>query len=195
MTGDRYRSFAALKASEREGIDYRIVVVDRRAPVTVIAPHGGRIEPPTSRLALAIAGETCNAYCFEGLQPDREHHDLHITSDNFDEPIACELVARSDVVVAVHGRLDRDDPEAVWLGGLDVDLCNRVADALRRAGFGTLTEGHMFPGSGPRNICNCGLRRMGVQLELPRGLRDVLAREESDFERFVTAVRSGIGLI
>lgn len=192
MTRDKYQSFAELRRHEREGVDYRIVAVDRSSAVTVIAPHGGEIEPLTSRLALAIAAESCNAYCFEGLLPGRAHADLHITSANFDEPIACELVARSTAVVAVHGRLDRNDPKAVWLGGLDFPLRDRMADQLRRGGFEALTEGHVFPGLGKQNICNRGMRRMGVQLELPRALRDLLAQDEAGFGRFVRAIRSAL---
>jgi phage replication-related protein YjqB (UPF0714/DUF867 family) len=189
MNNDRYRNFAELKRSEREEVDYRVVAVDRRSPVTVLAPHGGYIEPPTSRLALAIAGDTFNVFCFEGLSPDREHHDLHITSENFDEPVACGLVSRSEIVVALHGRLDRDDPHAVWLGGLDRALRDRIAAALRDVGIAALTEGHLFPGIGARNICNSGRRGMGVQLELPRTLRDVLVHDALHFNRFVQAVR------
>src|SRR5215470_16192528 len=103
MAIDRYRSYADLMANEREGIDYSIASLDRRSPVTIIAPHGGQIEPPTSELAIAIAADDYNAYCFEGLRRGRKHHELHVTSNSFDEPIGCELITRSDIVVALHG--------------------------------------------------------------------------------------------
>ena len=175
---------------EREGVDYRIVAIDRQSPVAIIAPHGGYIEPPTSRIARALAGDSFNLYCFEGVEKDRDHHELHITSHNFDEPIGCGIVARSRVVVALHGRLDRHDPQAAWLGGLDVALRDRMAAALQRAGFQALTEGHMFPADQVANICNKGCLGKGVQLELPRGLRDGLAKSPELLGRFVQAMRA-----
>src|SRR5207253_1388114 len=79
MVAHKYRSFAELQAAERELIDYRIVAVDRGSPVSIIAPHGGRIEPPTSAIATQLAANTFNLYAFEGLRSGREHHELHIT--------------------------------------------------------------------------------------------------------------------
>jgi phage replication-related protein YjqB (UPF0714/DUF867 family) len=190
VTADRYRSFAELRKCEREGVDYRIVAHDRRSPVAIIAPHGGYIEPPTSRLAHALAADAFNLYCFEGVEKDRDHHELHITSHNFDEPVGCGIVARSSVVVARHGRLDRHDPQSVWLGGLDTALRDRIAVGLRRAGFQALTEGHMFPADQAANICNKGCLGKGVQLELPRGLRDGLAKNPELFGRFVQTMRA-----
>ena len=42
---DKYGSFDELRRGEREGIDFNIHVVRRRASVAIIAPHGGKIEP------------------------------------------------------------------------------------------------------------------------------------------------------
>ena len=192
MAIDRYSSYADLKATERQGIDYSIVSLDRHSPVTIIAPHGGQIEPPTSALAIAIAARDYNAYCFEGLRTGREHHELHITSHSFDEPIGCELIAKSDIVIALHGRLDREEPKSVWIGGLDGELCNGIASYFGRAGFQAATEGHEFPALDLANICNRGRRKKGVQLEIPRSLRDVLSRDTGVFNQFVNAIRLSI---
>lgn len=126
------------------------------------------------------------------MQKDREHHELHITSHNFDEPIGCGIVARSRVVIALHGRLDREHPQAAWLGGLDTALRDRIAASLRRAGFEALTDGHMFPADQPANICNKGRSGKGVQIELPRGLRDGLAKSPVLLDRFVQAMRAEV---
>jgi phage replication-related protein YjqB (UPF0714/DUF867 family) len=126
------------------------------------------------------------------VQKDRDHHELHITSRNFDEPIGCGIVARSRVVVALHGRHDRDHPQSAWLGGLDTALRDRIGAALRRAGFQALTGGHMFPADQPANICNKGRSGKGVQLELPRGLRDGLAKRPELLGRFVQAMRAAM---
>src|ERR1019366_7404121 len=76
-----YPNFAALKQAEREGEDFDIVCRPRRSPVAVIAPHGGEIEPGTSEIAAAIAGDEFNLYCFEGCKPSG-NIGLHITSAN-----------------------------------------------------------------------------------------------------------------
>lgn len=192
MPIDRYSSYSDLTATEREGIDYSIVSLDRRSPVTIIAPHGGMIEPPTSRLAIAIAADDYNAYCFDGLCLGRDHHELHITSNSFDEPVGCALIARSDVVIALHGRRDRKEPKSVWIGGLDGELCREIASHLGRAGFQAATEGHKFPALDLANICNRGRRQKGAQLEIPRTLRDMLSRDIEVFKQFANAIRSSI---
>jgi phage replication-related protein YjqB (UPF0714/DUF867 family) len=192
MALDRYGSYIDLSATERQGIDYSIVSVDRGSSVTIIAPHGGQIEPPTSALALAIAHDDYNAYCFDGLCTGREHHELHITSNNFDEPLGCALIAKSDIVVALHGRRDRKAPKSVWIGGLDGELCDRIASHLERAGFQVATAGHEFPALDLANICNRGRRKKGVQIEIPRTLRDVLSRDIRVFNQFANAARLSI---
>ena len=85
---DRYRNFADLAAHEVEDIDYAVRCLARHSPVTVIAPHGGDIEPRTSEVARTMAAERYNLCCFEGLQAGRPHGDLHITSRHFDEPLS-----------------------------------------------------------------------------------------------------------
>ena len=192
MAIDLYSSYSELMAAEQQGIDYRIVSLDRHSPVTIVAPHGGYIEPPTSRLAIAIAADIYNAYCFDGLQKGREHHELHITSQNFDEPIGCALIAKSDIVIALHGRRDREAPKSVWIGGLDRELSRGIASHLGQAGFQAATEGHEFPALDLSNICNRGRRNKGIQIEIPRSLRDILIRDTGVFDRFATAIRSSI---
>ena len=136
----------------------------------MIAPHGGAIERGTSRIAEAIAGEDFNLYLFEGLPP-RGHFDaLHLTSHRFDEPECLALIAACEFVVAVHGCEAAPDP-GVLLGGLDLALRRRCADALTAAGIATLSEGHRYPARHPDNVCNRGRRRRGVQLEWTGRLR------------------------
>jgi phage replication-related protein YjqB (UPF0714/DUF867 family) len=191
---DRYRNFADLAAHELEEIDYTVRCLARRSPVTVIAPHGGYIEPHTSDVARTIAAERYNLCCFEGLQADRGHGDLHLTSRNFDEPRCANLVAGSELVVAVHGCLDQGDPDTTLVGGLDWELRDAIGTALSCAGFGALTAGHRFPGTHRDNICNRGVRRAGAQLELPMSVRDRLADDPALLVAFSTAVASAIEL-
>ncbi|MGY5779891.1 poly-gamma-glutamate hydrolase family protein [Rhizobium sp. LEGMi135b] len=191
---DRYSSFSALREQEIEGVDYRIHVEDRSSHVAVIAPHGGFIEPATFEIALAIADERYSLHCFEGLDAARLHHELHVTSENFDEPAALSLVANSSIVVAVHGRTDRGDPESSWIGGLDLSLRDLIVDALRRDGFAAVArkKGEALAGASAGNICNRGKRQAGVQLEIPRGVRDVLMSDAKKLTQYAAAIRGAI---
>jgi phage replication-related protein YjqB (UPF0714/DUF867 family) len=191
---DRYPDFSSLALSEQEGEDYRVHLIDRGSSVLIIAPHGGRIEPGTSEITKLIAGDECSLYCFEGRKKEHSYRDLHITSHHFDEPQAHSLAADADVVIAIHGRGDDGDTETVFLGGSDTVLRNAVAAALVQAGFKAITDGHKFPGTEPTNICNRGRRRAGVQLELPKSLRDQLRSDRPQMERFAAAIRGVLHL-
>lgn len=189
---DKYASFSELAKNEQEGEDYRVYAVDRSSRVAIFAPHGGYIEPCTAEIAKAIAGEDLSTYCFEGLGPDRAHRHLHITSTNFDEPRAQNLAGSSQTVVVVHGRKDGGDRGTVWLGGLDLSLRDGIAEELRRAGFDAASTGHDLPGRSRKNICNSGRSAAGVQLEIPRTLRDRLKNDEDLLRSFCDAVRLAI---
>ena len=66
---DEYSCFVELAAREERGVDYEICARRKATSrVAVIAPHGGRIEPETSRIAENIAGAEFSLYCFLGLK-------------------------------------------------------------------------------------------------------------------------------
>jgi len=180
--------YADLAQSFVEGVDYAVHVEFRAASrVAVLAPHGGRIEGRTSEIARLIAGEERRLYLFEGLRPTGDNFEcLHLGSHCFDEPRAIELIADCDTVIAVHGYA-ASGPD-VLLGGLNEGLKRKVARALRETGFTYLTDGHRFPGSHPRNICNRGRSGAGLQLELSEGLR-----KSGDWVGLAEAVRSAAG--
>ena len=191
---DRYGSFSALREHEIEGVDYRIHMEERSSRVAIIAPHGGFIEPATSQIALEIASESFSFYCFEGLSPDRLHHELHVTSEHFDEPMALSLVPKSPIVVAIHGRTDRGDPETSWVGGLDTSLRDLIVQALHQSGFraAARVKGEALAGTSVSNICNRGRRNAGVQLEIPRGIRDALISDAEKLKQYAGSVRQAI---
>jgi phage replication-related protein YjqB (UPF0714/DUF867 family) len=179
-----YGEFADLAKHQARGKDYKIVVSPQPASrVAVIAPHGGRIEARTSEIACAIAGNEFNLYLFEGIRPSKNYTALHLTSHLFDEPECLALIAQCSFVVAIHGCDGAD--ERVLLGGLDVTLKNQLAAALGNANVTAQTNNHRFPATDPSNICNRGLTRRGVRLELTSPLRGSAAEA-----RVVTAVRS-----
>jgi len=171
MCSDIYRGFDELITHEEPDKDYRISIQDLGAPITIIAPHGGKIEPRTSDLAKNIAKDHYNYYCFEGIKKNNNGC-LHITSHHFDEPSALQILSKSDVVVAIHactGNAGR-----VHLGGLDKFLKGVIADDLEARGINVSKTHPRFQGSNPNNICNRGATKKGVQLEVTRDLRDDL---------------------
>lgn len=186
---DRFDSFAALSAEMTPDVDYRIRAEDRGSAVILLAPHGGTIEPETSLIAEAIAGRDYSYYLFEALKAGA-HGDFHITSHRFDEPQALELVANAQVAVAIHGRKD-DGTETVWLGGRAEALRDAIGAALRDAGFEAALN-TTLPGVHETNICNRSRSCEGVQLELPRSLRRMLAEDAALLEAFCLAVRRAL---
>jgi phage replication-related protein YjqB (UPF0714/DUF867 family) len=173
MANDRYSCFDELQRHETLGRDYTLTVRDAGSRVTIIAPHGGKIEPRTSDLARKIAGEIYNYYCFEGIK-QKDNAGLHITSHRFDEPGAIALVSKSEVVVAAHactGNAGR-----VHIGGLNKILGSLIAKELQNRAIGVSNHHPRFKGSNPANICNRGATGAGVQLEVTRDLRDDLKK-------------------
>jgi phage replication-related protein YjqB (UPF0714/DUF867 family) len=173
MAKDKYSSFDELQNHEAPDKDYQLYICDAGSRVTIIAPHGGKIEPRTSDLAKRIARENYNCYCFEGLK-EKNNAGLHITSHHFDEPNATRILSKSEVVVAIHactGTAGR-----VHIGGLDKELANLIAGELEDRGIGVSNDHPRFQGSNPDNICNRGATGIGVQLEVTRDLRDNLEK-------------------
>lgn len=189
MKPDRYAGFAELSLREREGIDYQIRSHQRNSAVAITAPHGGKIEPGTSEIAEAVAGERFTFYAFEGIKRGR-NHDLHITSTLFDEPECVALLQRAGAVVAIHGLADIS-AEYVSVGGAHDALKRVVVTALRDAGFdGREDDDPARCGADSRNICN--RFSPGVQLEISRALRDRLQEGTEDLEEFAACLRNAL---
>ncbi|MBB5704401.1 phage replication-related protein YjqB (UPF0714/DUF867 family) [Ochrobactrum daejeonense] len=194
LKNDWYECFSQLEQKEREGIDFSRLAVDRASAIAVVAPHGGEIEPHTSIIARTIAGHTLSLYLFEGLRPHRDHCELHITSEKFDEPFAAPIVSAAQIVLGVHGRADNGDGETTWVGGLDFQRRDGIVAALVKAGYSAEIRrpGQSLAGAAQNNICNRGRTRAGVQLEIPRSLRDQLAGNGEKLARFANAVLLGM---
>ena len=191
---DQYENFAHLARHEREGRDYRIHAVARASPVLVLAPHGGFMEPGTHLIAAFIAGERHACYAFETLARRDRAKSMHITSARFDEPRALALLAAAEVAIGVHGRKDKDDPHAIWVGGLHEPLRDSIARKLSVAGVDTkiVGDGHPLAGRDLQNICNRGRRGAGVQLEMPARIRQRIVAESRVRDRFVAAMQAAI---
>ena len=186
MHNDRYYSYSELAEHEVEGTDFQRTVFRRPfSAVAVIAPHGGKIEPRTSEIARAIAGEDFNLYLFEGIKKRGNYAALHITSRCFDEPSCLELLSTCPFVISIHGCVGGD--ERVLIGGLDHSLKDKVAIELRQAGVNVQNDGHHFQATDPNNICNRGQANRGVQLEFTRAFR-----RSANEQRVVEAVRAAL---
>ena len=192
-----YACYADLAAKESEEWDYRVRCRKAASPYCIVAPHGGGIEPGTSEVADAVAGEDHSFYAFEGLKI-RGNFALHVTSRGFDEPRGLALVERAHTVLAVHGC--GGEEIAVYVGGLNAALRARLEASLRAAGF-TAEPHPKFPGTSPSNICNRCAGGAGVQMEITRGLRALMFRGLAGpfrrhptevFHRFVAAVRAAL---
>jgi phage replication-related protein YjqB (UPF0714/DUF867 family) len=196
---DRYKNYNELRRDQTQGKDYRIYSRPGDSGVTVMAPHGGDIEPGTSEIADAIAGREHSFYAFEGIRK-RKNFDLHITSGNFDEPTADDLIGKSRMVLCLHGCAG--DEDVVYIGGIDRELGTFVKARITDAGFSAADNPDPgLQGISPLNICNRGQTNKGVQLELSRALRkkmfDSLKRrgrkkKTETFHRFVSGMRAAL---
>lgn len=180
-----------LAAERTEGLHYKILFTPRASNVLVMAPHGGGIEPGTSDIARSIAGNLYSIYCFEGIQSSDNYEDLHITSENFDEPVAQGALSRARWVLAVHGYRERLSA-FVMVGGLHRGVKSRMERFLMDAGFNVRAPGAGFTGSSRRNLCNRGISRQGCQLEISKGLRDGLLESTRQLDSFAYAAREAL---
>lgn len=170
VLAETYLSFKDLAGAYAEGVDYRIHLSEGLNPtIALVAPHGGAIEFPTSRVAAAIAGREFSFYSFEGIRAADNYAALHLRSERFDEPRCLELISRCDRVVTIHGC--KGVNQAVLLGGRDSELGVKIAAALGAEGVDCNLDGHKFYGTDASNICNRSRSRAGVQLELTSALR------------------------
>jgi phage replication-related protein YjqB (UPF0714/DUF867 family) len=196
---DKYNSFQDLVQSERQEEDFRIRLTSRPGSTVVIAPHGGGIEPGTSEIAEAIAGNELSFYTFEGIK-SIGNRDLHITSTHFDEPNCLALVVASPRALAIHG--EDSEQQVVFLGGRNMKMLQRLCNSLISKGFTVKRHKRLaLQGQDEANICNRVYSRSGVQIELSNGLRRSFFKSLSRkgrqfkterFEQFVAAVRKAI---
>ena len=196
---DKYENFGGLIKSESEGSDFDRVILQRNSAITVIAPHGGGIEPGTSEIAKAIAGGEFSLYCFEGLKAEGNYEALHITGTNFDDPECLQLTTNSRIVLAIHGC--NEGNKVVYVGGRNENLKAQIIEVLKGVAFQAEEDVSSHSGRDTRNICNRGVQNGGVQLEISEGLRremfSGLKRPERQFTKasfstFVDAIRTAL---
>ena len=183
--GDRYANFADLSANAREGVDFEVINRDVGASISVLAIHGGNIEPGTDAIARAIAGGQLNLYIFRAMKPSGSW-DMHVTSTHFDDPRAVKMVSGSVYAVSIHGEGASGEDE-VCLGGANATLRDRLAERLQGL-FRVQNPCQAFPGVSPENIVNRAVKQ-GVQLELSKSLRQRLQSDQGLLRQFASMVR------
>lgn len=160
----------------------------------IIAPHGGTIEPNSDDVALAIADSDLAYYVFRS-HVRKAVANLHITSSNFDDEEALDLLGLCDFAVAIHGAADTENADMMThMGGLNDHLRDAIANALNKAGFPTQIAAGGIAGRDPQNICNRCRTGLGVQLELSRHLRSVLISKPDALSAYAGAVRTALGV-
>jgi hypothetical protein len=139
--GKRWKRHEWIQLVEAQAID------NPETEKVVLAIHGGGIEGGTSEVSLAVAGFHPAAFAqatdglgfhdlwiFEGLLSSCNSN-LHVTSTEYDDPIALELVQNARRCISLHGFGDADAGGKNQIGGLDSELKSIVLEELTAAGI------------------------------------------------------------
>ncbi len=190
---DTYPGYYSLAARQKSNHDYLITTRNRDADTTVIAIHGGKIEPGTGEIATAVARKGgFNLYVFAGIKSSNNGC-LHITSTRFNEPTARKLVARSQKTLAIHGCSGKS--HITYIGGQDKELGSKVEKHLKKAGFKVRKAPAHLDGKENKNICNRNASGEGVQLELTWAMRKSLlsgGENNPDLKRYVESLAEAL---
>ncbi|WP_368871318.1 poly-gamma-glutamate hydrolase family protein, partial [Staphylococcus haemolyticus] len=98
--------------------------------------------------------------------------ELHVTSINYDNDIAMDLVKTSESAITIHGCLGED--EIAYIGGKDNLLKERIVEELSQIGIEVKEAPSHMSGTQDNNIVNCTKNGVGVQIELTSSLRKSL---------------------
>ena len=186
MQGPEYATNSELYADPNlaEGVDYArrhrrherfddtLARTDEVPKTTILAPHGGGIEPGTSELCLAVAGYhpanlpqvppaavTYDYWMFEGVR-ELGNAALHVRSTGCDDSVAVSLCAGSLNALSLHGFDPApefpEDKRIVLVGGGNVALKELLLAGLRNANIKRLAAGAggELDGDDPCNIVN-----------------------------------------
>ena len=106
------------------------------------------------------------------------------------------MLGKVETVLAIHGARDpeKEPKERVWVGGSLREKFVIHLDATLSP-LGILVEIiPEFLGKDPNNICNRGISKEGMQLEITKSLRDTLKIDKKRMEEFSEAVRAAMML-
>ena len=190
MIVDMVANYKELREAYIRGEDFVVETKQGQSGVIIMAPHGGGIEPTTDQIALVIAGREHSYYAFKSML-GIDNEEMHLTSNNFDEPTALRMVRGVDRAVTIHGCADVE--VVTYVGGRDRVLGAAIIKHLRKAGFRAEAAPGRISGRDKRNICNRTRSGEGVQLELSRPQRNVL-KNKRWLLAYAKAIRRAIAL-
>jgi len=187
MITDLYKNFNELKKEKKEGIDYIIKTHKNSWWIIIVAPHGGTIEPWTDEICKNIAWGDLSYYCFIATCENWEK--LHITSSNFDEPQAINLIKLHKIVLTIHWCAGKDD--FIFIGWKNEAIRNALSQKLRENWFFVEAfEKSKFQWLRKENICNKGNNKLWwIQIELSRGYRNKMLENKNFLSIFTKIVR------
>lgn len=194
----KYSSFKELARTEKPGVDFKVVYRPGSRLFLIAAPHGGGIEPGSSEIAEAIAGNTHGLYLFHGLKRDASV--LFVPSVSFDEPELARVTKTYGTIIAVHVIPGSD--RLIYVGGKNRQLADAIMRALTTAGFDAKPLTQSSTAFATANLIN-KTAVGGVQIELSSAVVDGMfrgpvtnervrtdpTRRTGDFNRFVKAAR------
>jgi phage replication-related protein YjqB (UPF0714/DUF867 family) len=188
----------ARRHRRHERFDDTLARTDDVPKTTILAPHGGGIEPGTSELCLAVAGYhpanlpllppagvTYDYWMLEGVR-QLGNAPLHVRSTGCDDGVAVSLCGGSLNALALHGFRPEPpdfspDEQVVLVGGGNTILRGYLLEGLGDADFDARDAGPHgeLDGNARCNIVNRTLLGMGAQLELSTPLREAMFTEDS----------------
>ena len=193
----KYSSYQEMIRTEKSGVDFKVVYRAGSRSFLVAAPHGGQIEPGSSELADAIAGDTFGFYAFVGLK--RDSSDLFLPSSGFSEPELTRVSKTYSTIVAIH--VIPGSERLIYVGGNYRQVADFITRALASAGYQVKAPPEDASAYSATNFINKSIIG-GVQIELSsaivedmfRGpatnerIRQDRTRRTPEFNRFVQAV-------
>lgn len=181
--------FGSELKGNKEGV-YRIRWRAGAYSALIMAPHGGFIECGTSELADSVADTIFWFYAFEGINKKNNFTILHIPSTAFNESIWHSISSKVNFTLAIHG-IKGDIRDPILIGGRDLEGRDEFCRIFSLYGFRAIAcSGGPYGGIHPDNVVNRNAKGMGIQIEIPRGLRNAFLKDSSMYYDFVAITRS-----
>ena len=162
-----FSDFPTLVLNTTKGEDWDLLIQQPGAPIAIITIHGGAIEPLTSELAAAIAGDEHNLYDLRGVRATG-NAELRVPAIRFQEMRLQMLLERCQTALHLDG-VDGDEP-VMYLGGRNTSLISHLEEALSAAGFRVEPPPSPLMVQSRQRFYNQP-ELGGVQIELSLGLR------------------------
>ena len=169
---DRFKSMKELENVTVENEDWEIETDDKDSSVSILAIHGGGIEPATTELAQVIADKgiiiifLLRDYVVKAIMNCMLHLQITMTHK------LLKLLKKVKRAIALHGCKGEDS--VAYLGGNDQQLIDILSDALSDVGIKVQEAPNTMAGKQDENIINLTKNNAGVQIELTSSLRKEL---------------------